>query len=148
MGMWFGIEIISNKDNEKGIVEYYDSCPVIYIREKHEVTTTTTSTYEYGLTYGHGSYQYDHRGIAYTTRVSSTTTRRPTSLYDQHDYGKDRYASGFYPKYQQKEEYRNLSLLWDENGLKVEYALHFDPARPGLWISSGPQNGKKATNEH
>ncbi|XP_044743955.1 uncharacterized protein LOC123306132 [Chrysoperla carnea] len=39
-----------------------------------------------------------------------------------------------------RQYWRNMSLLWDEGSFTVEYLLRYDQHKPGLWISSGPQN--------
>lgn len=136
--MWFGIEIISHKQNDDGIVEYYDSCPVIYISEIHPPTTTMIPIYGEAGVYGYP----DGQGGTYYTRL--ITTLRPTPLYDEKmTYGKNIYASGspYFHGQNREDELRKLRLLWDESGLNIEYTLKFNASRAGFWRSTGPQNG-------
>lgn len=61
----------------------------------------------------------------------------------------DPYASRSYPAYDRydriphkvKLNFKRLRMWWVEYENGVEYRLKYNDTKPGLWISSGPQNG-------
>lgn len=40
------------------------------------------------------------------------------------------------------EQIKRMRLLWDEKGVHTEYSIRYNVTKPGVWITSGPQNGK------
>ncbi|KAF5270472.1 hypothetical protein FQA39_LY08350 [Lamprigera yunnana] len=110
-GMWYGVEIISQKENDERYgLRQINSCPIIYISEKNSPTNPNprneNNTDSYGTVYGKSEYQ--------------------------------RYA----------EDIKRLTLLWDENGSYVEYSLRYNTSKPGLWISSGSNNGSSLEEQY
>jgi len=167
MGMWYGVEVISHKQNEERYgVRHVDSCPIIHISEDNSPTVPpfyrgNTNTYPYGTNYGSGYQdgQYQQRDPynqgtyntpgSYGTNYGQGSHGTQGSQYGELPHGGIRgtthyqgqkYGPDEYPK-RYADDIKRLRLLWDENGGYVEYTLRYNTSKPGFWISSGPQNG-------
>lgn len=73
---------------------------------------------------------------------------QPTeSPYDSDWYYKDFADRVRFGKVSEKDrldyyEYiRELKILWDEAGVVTEYSIRYNKTQPGIWITSGPNNG-------
>ncbi|KAK5645686.1 hypothetical protein RI129_004150 [Pyrocoelia pectoralis] len=166
MGMWYGVEIISHKQNEERLgSRYSESCPIIHISEDNSPTIPPfyvgQPIYPYENNYGTNNDYNRYPSTDYTQDPYRNTYGQPLPYGQNNPYDQGvPYQRPIYPGTQQGKQYideyqrryaediKRLRLLWDENGSYVEYFLRYNTSKPGFWISSGPHNGSSLEQQY
>ncbi|KAF5270473.1 hypothetical protein FQA39_LY08351 [Lamprigera yunnana] len=143
MGMWYGIEMISHKQNEERYgLRQATSCPIIHISEDNSPTNPPfyvgQNNYPYNV-----NYDYEYNPNPRNEYNTGTPYVRPPY---RGTYQGRQYVDEYQRRY--AEDIKRLTLLWDENGSYVEYFLRYNTSRPGFWISSGPNNGSSLEQQY
>ncbi|KAF5269268.1 hypothetical protein FQR65_LT02569 [Abscondita terminalis] len=166
MGMWYGVEIISHKQNEERHgVRFTNSCPIIHISEDNSPTIPPfyagMPNYPYNINYDndYDNNQYprnDYNQDPYSTNYGQQYPYGQNNQYGQGTpyirppYRGTHQGRQVIDEYQRRyaEDIKRLNLLWDENGSYVEYLLRYNTSKPGFWISSGPNNGSSLEQQY
>lgn len=125
--MWYGSELLQHHDGKEEESPGSNSCVTIQLTEVTEQVRL---------------YLWKQFICKINSEISQMTTIRPDHVDEAHHRG----------YYDQSRQHRNsghkynyLHLIWQENGVTLEYSLRYNMTRRGFWISSSPQKSKHTT---